>query len=389
MSIVRRIATRIPGARAIAGRGFGMPASSDLSHRISSLEQMLHGVNHLAHHTAGRVNDAIPRLDAVDGHFDGVLNGLASFAATSRRTTRDTSELRALMTATEGELLALRSIAMRSITRDEVAQRFNTVFAQLDTVVAQLNQTHSDEVVARLALEASHRDLTTSHQNLIGSFHELSQATTSHADTVAWTMQRVEAVRSEFMYELRWGKPADGERPPSKVVNPDALVQQPLRVNLGCGTLTLDGYVNVDGREVSGVDVVAPADNLPMAPGSIDELFSAHFLEHFSEEQLHRGLLKYWVSLIRPGGTMRAIVPDFESMVDAWKAKAIPFETLRAVMFGGQEYEGDFHFTMYTVESLTQLFELGGLADVQVIARGRPNGDCLEMELTARKPLAV
>ena len=56
------------------------------------------------------------------------------------------------------------------------------------------------------------------------------------------------------------------------------------------------------------------------------------------------------------------------------------------MLYGGQEYEGDFHFTGFTPESLAALLRGAGFDDPAVIARGRPNGDCLEFEIAATRP---
>jgi hypothetical protein len=92
------------------------------------------------------------------------------------------------------------------------------------------------------------------------------------------------------------------------------------------------------------------------------------------------------VAKLRPGGTLRAVVPDATSMMEAWSAGAISFDDLREVTFGGQDYEGDFHLTMFSVDSLTGLLQRAGLGEVEVVATGRVNGMCLEMEVVARKP---
>ena len=56
----------------------------------------------------------------------------------------------------------------------------------------------------------------------------------------------------------------------AEIVNPDALASDgPPRLNLGCGHIPLDGYVNVDIRALPGVDVVAPVDALPFDPASV------------------------------------------------------------------------------------------------------------------------
>ena len=61
-------------------------------------------------------------------------------------------------------------------------------------------------------------------------------------------------------------------------------------------------YVNIDMRELPGVDVVAPIDQLPFDDGTVAEIHSAHVLEHFPQEDLQRRLLPYWRDKLRPGG---------------------------------------------------------------------------------------
>jgi hypothetical protein len=73
-------------------------------------------------------------------------------------------------------------------------------------------------------------------------------------------------------------------------------------------------------------------------------------------------------------------------MIDQYKAGEISFENLRQVTYGGQEYEGDFHFTAFTPDSLRDLLIATGFDRVELLERARPNGDCLEFELLAHRP---
>ncbi len=82
----------------------------------------------------------------------------------------------------------------------------------------------------------------------------------------------------------------------------------------------------------------------------------------------------------------RAIVPDLEAMTTAYAKGEMSFEVLRSILYGGQEYEGDFHFTGFTPDSMSSLLVDSGLHKPTVIASGRPNGDCLEFEISAVKP---
>lgn len=206
---------------------------------------------------------------------------------------------------------------------------------------------------------------------------------------------RFEFVRRELFLELRMLLGAGGDGSAAAPVQPRILQQAKvdamragagLRLNVGCGHKPDPQRLNVDMRELPGVDVIAAADALPFAPGEVQEIFSSHVLEHFPQDTLQRSLLPAWVALLRPGGELRAVVPDAQAMMAAHAAGRMDFETLRLVTFGGQEYAGDFHHTMFTPQSLAALFAQAGLHAVRVEAQGRVNGACLECEVVGVRP---
>lgn len=71
-----------------------------------------------------------------------------------------------------------------------------------------------------------------------------------------------------------------------------------LRVNVGCGKDVLEGWVNIDQEELSGVDVIADLDQcadtpLPLEDDSADEFLLSHIIEHLEHplplmQELHR-----------------------------------------------------------------------------------------------------
>lgn len=208
--------------------------------------------------------------------------------------------------------------------------------------------------------------------------------------------KRIEFVRSELLYEMRYGakaavpgRDASHEATPARIVDRDKVEharKEGLRLNLGCGHVPLDGYVNVDMRDLPGVDVVARVDALPFEPGEVSEIFSSHVLEHFTQTEFERKLLPYWVGLLAPGGMFRAIVPDAAAMIRAASEGRYPFDDFRKVFFGGQDYDGDFHFNMFCAESLGDELRRAGLTQVEVVAQGRKNDIAIELEIVARKP---
>ena len=214
-------------------------------------------------------------------------------------------------------------------------------------------------------------------------------------ESVSYLLGRVEFVRRELMFEMRYGASAptrgDSLRAQAQILVPDKVAAaraERLRINLGCGDVPLDGYVNVDRRALPGVDVIAEIDDLPFEAGEVAEISSAHLLEHFPEEQLRRQLLPYFASLLRPGGRFRATVPDAEAMMREYSRGEYPYEDLRDVIYGGQDYDGDYHFNMFTPASLTGLLNEAGFTDVAIVAAGRRNGRCYEFEIVATKPSA-
>ncbi len=159
-----------------------------------------------------------------------------------------------------------------------------------------------------------------------------------------------------------------------------------VRINLGCGHIALPDYLNVDQRDLPGIDLVTSVDRLPFEAGEVEEIYSAHLLEHFPQEAMRRRLLPYWASLLRPGGIFRAVTPDAAAMLKAMTTGTYDFEEFREVLFGAQDYEGDYHYNLFTPESLAQLLEEAGFHHIRVLAAGRRNGKCFEFELTAVWP---
>jgi predicted SAM-dependent methyltransferase len=212
---------------------------------------------------------------------------------------------------------------------------------------------------------------------------------------VAAVRDRVEFVRREILLEQRYADrsaPTTGARQTvSGRVTDEEKVRRTrgnVRLNVGAGHIVREGYLNVDSRELPGIDIVADVRHLPFDEEEVAEIYSAHVLEHFPVEELRRVVLPRWTSLLEDGGKLVAVVPDVETMVAERAAGRMSFDDFVEVMYGGQEYEGDFHYSGFSKERLTHLLEEAGLEDVKVIQEGRRNGLCYEMEIEAvrRRP---
>lgn len=158
-----------------------------------------------------------------------------------------------------------------------------------------------------------------------------------------------------------------------------------IHLNLGCGKKHLANKVNIDNRHLPGVDILAPVDQLPFEGEAIQSIYAAHLLEHFPHQYLQDVLLPYWHSLLKPGGELNLIVPDALAMMNSFHRGEMSFEDFALLTFGKQDYEGDFHYVMFSVESLTELLKATGFRDISVVEQARRNGLCFEMEVLAFK----
>ena len=238
------------------------------------------------------------------------------------------------------------------------------------------------------------QDVQTRHDSLQHQIWETQGQLKTAVDAFAYVPKRLEFVRSELMFEMRYGASSatpQGIKPEKvqiEIIHPEKLAThriEGLRLNLGCGHIPKEDYLNVDSRALPDVDIVADISSLPFGPSEVDEIFSSHVLEHFPQEQLRRQLLPYWTSLLKKGGVFVAIVPDADAMIQKYAKGDYLYNDLREVFFGAQDYDGDFHFNMFIPEQMKDLFIEAGLSNFEVIVRGRQNGACLEMEVRGYK----
>ncbi len=91
----------------------------------------------------------------------------------------------------------------------------------------------------------------------------------------------------------------------------------PLRLNLGCATSPLDGWINVD-LVGDGPDLAWDLDSpLPFGDGTVDAIFHEHLLEHF-DLTAAVAFLREHHRLLASGGVLRIGVPDAGAYLRAY-----------------------------------------------------------------------
>ena len=181
-----------------------------------------------------------------------------------------------------------------------------------------------------------------------------------------------------------------------------------IRLHVGCGTVYLEGYVNID-VEVPGysylagarpdlleknrttvdryyrqeesqatlehgprepqacvVDRYARIDALPYPPDSVDEIRSVQVLEHVGMVEAPR-VLRHWHSILKPGGFVHVDVPDFEET--ARQLLAQPDEPAKdwyyRLIYGSQKNAYAYHKNGFSPARLEWLLREAGFRDVR------------------------
>ncbi|MGP1346956.1 MAG: class I SAM-dependent methyltransferase [Phycisphaerales bacterium] len=120
------------------------------------------------------------------------------------------------------------------------------------------------------------------------------------------------------------------------------------KLHLGCGLVTPDGWINVDGswnarlakwpfvrKALAGVGIISKdhaerqwsqtivyhdvRKRLPWGSGSMDAVYQSHLLEHLYRKEA-QFLLEECFRVLSAGGVLRVVVPDLETIVREYVA---------------------------------------------------------------------
>src|SRR5512137_103160 len=79
-----------------------------------------------------------------------------------------------------------------------------------------------------------------------------------------------------------------------------------MKLNLGSGSMPVEGYVNLDGANGDSI--------YPLSYKDVDEIRASHVLEHFSTSESVDVLLN-WRDCLKLGGVLKIAVPDFDDLI--------------------------------------------------------------------------
>jgi hypothetical protein len=114
----------------------------------------------------------------------------------------------------------------------------------------------------------------------------------------------------------------------------DEILVDAVRLNLGCGSHVMAGFINIDLVPSSDKVVAMDVKDLQFAEGSVDEIYAKGILEHIGLPDALRSLV-HWCSLLKPDGIMTIQTTCFALFVDAFKCGALNVSALNCLIFAG------------------------------------------------------
>ena len=143
-----------------------------------------------------------------------------------------------------------------------------------------------------------------------------------------------------------------------------------IRLNLGCGSIKMPGYVNIDLHD-PGADLAMDVRYLEFEDGAIDEIYSSHLLEHFSGSRHNNelpGVLKEWFRVLKSGGALRLNVPNLVGCLKNWlnKEEDEKWGFALDMIFGLQTNPGEYHKTGFTKARLEKLLTDAGFVRINI-----------------------
>lgn len=163
-----------------------------------------------------------------------------------------------------------------------------------------------------------------------------------------------------------------------------------MKLELGGGAnprKTEEGWLNCDVRVLPEVDVAMDL-RFPFPPviggASVQEIFSAHCLEHFTLSEVKRILAECYRVLIA-GGKIELIVPNVRKLAERYIRGEYDCETFSHMIYGGQDYAENFHKIGFDFSWLAKLLDEAGFVGIKQVQCE----DINEFGIEARKPGGV
>ena len=143
-------------------------------------------------------------------------------------------------------------------------------------------------------------------------------------------------------------------------------------LNVGCGARTFkeypEGYqcINYDERSIEGVDVVGDVRTLDFPNEEFDFIIASDIMEHFTIFETEN-ILREWKRVLKINGIIEFRMPNLRAICKKYIDGNINAKMCSWLLYGGQDYSGNFHFTGFDREWFKSIIEPLGFKEIGYI----------------------
>ena len=127
------------------------------------------------------------------------------------------------------------------------------------------------------------------------------------------------------------------------------------KVHIGSGPINLQGWINVDARNLPNVHI--SKENIYLEEfkeNSLGTIYLCHVLEHFSFREIDT-ILQIFFNKLKSKGKLIISVPDFDAHIKHYNEKDQDINSIQLSLMGGQDYSYNYHKTLFNKKYLTKL----------------------------------
>lgn len=138
-----------------------------------------------------------------------------------------------------------------------------------------------------------------------------------------------------------------------------------MKLHLGCGSRNFgEDWIHVDAQPYPHV-TFSDVFPLPFIPNVADTIYASHLLQYFNKLEA-ANVLANWRKVLKPGGTLRLAVPDFEAMAQLY-IEGSPLQIFLGPLYGQMQMRGQdiYHKMAYDFPRLKMILEGLGYKDVR------------------------
>lgn len=143
-----------------------------------------------------------------------------------------------------------------------------------------------------------------------------------------------------------------------------------LSLNIGCGERTFEEYpegykcINVDERDLSNVDKVMDVRRLEFPDEYFDYILASDIMEHFPISETCT-ILTEWRRVLKIDGLIEFRMPNLREICRKYIDGVHDAKMTSWLLFGGQDYSGNFHFTGFDREWFRSIIEPLGFKEIE------------------------